>query len=61
MRLLRPSEQEIKDMLRAIAVPHPSDPVIRPGRRPVWRDPDNPAEKAMSPYDEWVYRWEREN
>ncbi|GAB2918240.1 hypothetical protein ACFMQL_20260 [Nonomuraea fastidiosa] len=60
MSLTKPSEQEITDMLRAIAAPPPSDPVIRPARRPVWRDPDNPAEKAMTTYDEWAYRWEKE-
>lgn len=30
-------------------------------RRPLWRDPNNSAEKAMSTYDEWVYRREQEN
>lgn len=57
-----PADDEITDMLRAASIPHPSDPVFLPRRRPLlWRDPENPAEQAMTPYDEWVYRREQKD
>ncbi|MEV6033621.1 hypothetical protein AB0L65_20870 [Nonomuraea sp. NPDC052116] len=57
-----PADDEIKDMLRAFAANHPSDQVLRPRRRPpLWRDTDNPAEQAMTPFDEWVYRREQKD
>ncbi|SDL74864.1 hypothetical protein SAMN05421874_12882 [Nonomuraea maritima] len=62
MKLLpTPSDDEITDMLHAIRAPHPSDPVIQPARRLVWRDQTNPAEKALTLFDRWVYERERED
>ncbi|MFI9553672.1 hypothetical protein [Nonomuraea endophytica] len=54
--LLLPADEEITDMLRQASTPHPSGPRFEPRRRPLlWRDPDNPAEQAMTAYDEWAY------
>jgi hypothetical protein len=34
-------------------------PASQSPARPVWRDPRNPAEQQMTPYDEWQYRREQ--
>ncbi len=53
-----PGEDEIAHMIHAISAPHETDPF--PPRRPLlWRDLTNPAEQAMTAYDEWVYLMEK--
>jgi hypothetical protein len=55
-----PGEDEIEDMIHAISAPHTADPFLT--RQPVlWRDPTNPAEQALTPFDEWVYRREQKD
>ncbi|WP_113705451.1 hypothetical protein [Nonomuraea lactucae] len=56
-----PVDDEIAGMLRAISADHPSDPVFRTRHRPPWRDPANPAEQAMTPFDEWLYHREQKD